>query len=180
VSRRLCREAALFPLGTGTLYRGFFLCRELNPLLSANRLCAESLGSGSRHRSELSVEAAFPVVCSGGGLSSPPVRFLQNSRGLLRVSELPAAEATVPYVTSLSLRRHAGTLVSFLLCLGKRWYTYWGAPGRGAAWRCGCCNSSALPAPWQPWALLTASLTSAPSGKSPNRFFCLEVKNVSV
>jgi hypothetical protein len=35
-------------------------------LLSANRLCAESLGSGSRHRSELSVEAAFPVVVLGG------------------------------------------------------------------------------------------------------------------
>jgi hypothetical protein len=65
VSGRLCREAALFPLGTGTLYRGFFLCRELSPLLSANRLCAESLGSGSRHRSELSVEAAFPVVVVG-------------------------------------------------------------------------------------------------------------------
>jgi hypothetical protein len=62
VSRRLCREAELFPLGTGTLYRGFFLCRELRPLLSANPLCAESLGSGSRHRIELSVEAAFPVV----------------------------------------------------------------------------------------------------------------------
>jgi Leucine-rich repeat (LRR) protein len=31
-------------------------------LLSAKRPCAESFGSGSRHRTELSVEAAFPVV----------------------------------------------------------------------------------------------------------------------
>jgi hypothetical protein len=30
-------------------------------VLSAKRLCAESFGSGSRHRTELSVEAAFPV-----------------------------------------------------------------------------------------------------------------------
>jgi hypothetical protein len=64
VSRCLCREPAMFPLGIVRLYRGFFLCRELDPLLSAKRPCAESFGSGSRHRTELSVEAAFPVVHS--------------------------------------------------------------------------------------------------------------------
>jgi hypothetical protein len=64
VSRWLCRETALFPLGTIRLYRGLFLCRELDPLLSAKRPCAKSFGSGSRHRAELSVEAVFPVVYS--------------------------------------------------------------------------------------------------------------------
>jgi hypothetical protein len=77
VSRCLCREAALLPLGTVRLYRGFFLCRELEPLLSANRLCAESFGSGSWHRTELSVEAAFPVVnTSNMGLISKTLKFI--------------------------------------------------------------------------------------------------------
>jgi hypothetical protein len=38
-------------------------------LLSAKRPCAESFGSGSRHRTELSVEAVFPVVTA-----APPSR----------------------------------------------------------------------------------------------------------
>jgi hypothetical protein len=45
-------------------------------LLSAKRPCAESFGSGSRHRTKLSVEAAFPVVATA---DRPPHPAVQRS-----------------------------------------------------------------------------------------------------
>jgi hypothetical protein len=58
----------------------FFTCRELDLLLSAKCPCAESFGSGSRHRVELSVQAAFPVVSRwyGGGRCAEAPPYMQD------------------------------------------------------------------------------------------------------